>query len=149
MKPAVVSDSSCLIGLERIGRLDLLPSLFDQILIPPAVAREINVALPWLQIAAPSNQALVDALKLTIDNGEAEAIALAQERGMIVILDDLKARMTAERLGVKFTGLAKILLRAKQDGLIPHVKPLLDALEASQFYLSHALKQKILRLAGE
>jgi predicted nucleic acid-binding protein len=138
-----------LIGLERIGYLDLLPSLFDQVLIPPAVAHEFGVPLPWLQTVAPSNQALVDALKLTIDNGEAEPIALARERGMIVILDDLKARTTAERLGVKFTGLAKILLRAKQEGLIPQVKPLLDALDASQFYLGQALKQKILRLAGE
>jgi predicted nucleic acid-binding protein len=149
VKPSVVADSSCLIGLERIGYLNLLPSLFDPILIPPAVAREFGVVLPWLQIVTPSNQALADALKLIIDDGEAEAIALAKERGLIVILDDLKARTTAESMGVKFTGLAKILLRAKQEGLIPQLKPLLDALETSQFYLGQALKQKILRLAGE
>lgn len=149
MKTPVVTDSSCLIGLERIGHLDLLPSLFDPILIPPAVASEFGVVLPWLQVVAPSNQALVAALKLTVDDGEAEAIALAQEHGLLVILDDYKARTTAHKLGLKFTGLAKILVRAKQEGLIAQVKPLLDALDANQFYMSQALKQKILRLAGE
>lgn len=149
MKPSVVTDSSCLIGLERIGYLNLLPSLFDPILIPPAVASEFGMAFPWLQIVTPSDQAVVAALKLTVDDGEAEAIALAQEHGLLVILDDFKARTTAYKLGLKFTGLARILVRAKQEGFIPQVKPLIDALDANQFYLGRALKQKILRLAGE
>jgi hypothetical protein len=37
VKIAAVVDSACLIGLERIGRLDLLPALRDPIFAPPAV----------------------------------------------------------------------------------------------------------------
>ncbi len=42
MKEAVVSDSTFLIGLERVGRLDILPALFDSVMIPPEVMREFD-----------------------------------------------------------------------------------------------------------
>jgi predicted nucleic acid-binding protein len=51
----VVSDSTCLIALERIGRLDLLPAVFEQIWIPPAVAAEFGAPLPWLRVRAPAD----------------------------------------------------------------------------------------------
>ena len=75
MKTPIVTDSACLIGLERIGRLDILPALFDPILIPPEVQREFGETRDWLQVRIPNNQALINALKLTVDDGEAEAIA--------------------------------------------------------------------------
>jgi predicted nucleic acid-binding protein len=75
VKEPVVVDSACLIGLERINQLDLLPALFDPILAPPEVRREFGQSLAWLQIAVPTNQALVQAFKITLDSGEAEAIA--------------------------------------------------------------------------
>ena len=45
MKEPVVTDSACLIGLERIGQLDLLPSLFEPIIIPPEVDKEFGITL--------------------------------------------------------------------------------------------------------
>jgi predicted nucleic acid-binding protein len=77
VKKPIVTDSACLIGLERIGRLDILPALFDPIIIPPEVQREFGGQLDWLQVRVPNNQALVNALKLVVGDGEAEAIALA------------------------------------------------------------------------
>ncbi len=80
MKEAVVSDSTCLIGLERIGELNVLPAIFDPIMIPPEVKREFGGKLSWLQIENLTSVVLVAALRLTVDTGEAEAIALASEK---------------------------------------------------------------------
>ena len=80
MKEPVVADSTCLISLERIGRLDILPVLFEPILIPPEVQSEFGASIPWITMETPVDQALVDALKMLVDDGEAEAIALAHER---------------------------------------------------------------------
>lgn len=48
MKEPVVVDSTCLIGLERIRQIDILPTLFEPVVIPPEVNREFGVSLPWL-----------------------------------------------------------------------------------------------------
>jgi uncharacterized protein len=85
VKEAAVVDSACLIGLERIGRLDILPALFDPVLIPPEVAREFGISLLWLRVEAPANLPLLSALKMLVDDGEAEAIALAGERGCRIV----------------------------------------------------------------
>ena len=70
MKKPIVTDSACLIGLERIGCLDILPALFDPIIIPPEVQREFGGPLDWLQVKVPNNQALINALKLLVDDGD-------------------------------------------------------------------------------
>lgn len=149
MKEPIVTDSTCLIGLERIGQLDLLPALFEPIVIPPEVNQEFAVAVSWLRVETPSVTVLIAALKMLVDAGEAEAIALASERGCRVVLDDRKARSVARSLGVPIIGTVGILLRAKQSGVIPLVKPILDALEARSFYVSGGLKEEALLLAGE
>jgi len=95
----VVVDSSCFISLERIGRLELLPALFDPVVATPEVSREFGASPAWLSVATPSNSPLVAAVSLLVDSGEAEAIALAQERGWRIILDDQRARSVAARPG--------------------------------------------------
>ena len=99
MKEPIVTDSTCLIGLERIGHLDLLPALFEPIMIPPEVDREFGIILAWLRIEVPSHTAIVATLKLLVDDGEAEAIALASERQVRIVLDDRQARLVAKNLG--------------------------------------------------
>lgn len=149
MSEPVVVDSTCLIGLERIGQLDVLPALFDPVVVPPEVAREFGTPLPWLKVESPTNRAFIAALKLLLDDGEAEAIALASERGCKIILDDRQARSVGNSLGLSIIGTVGILLLAKRSGIIPAIKPLLDDLELNGFYLSSALKEAALRLAGE
>jgi predicted nucleic acid-binding protein len=148
VKEPVVADSTCLIGLERIGRLDLLPALFDPILMPPEVAREFGSPLPWLQTEPLTSNLLVAVLRLLVDAGEAEAIALASEKGYRLISDDKQARAVAKRLGVTMIGTVGILVRAKQEGVIPEIKPILDDLEANSFFISAALRAEALRLTG-
>lgn len=149
MKEAVVVDSTCLIGLERIRHLDILPALFEPILIPPEVDKEFGVSLSWLKVETPSDTALIAALKMLVDDGEAEAIALANEHRWRVILDDRQARSIARNLGIAIIGTVGILVRAKQAGVIPFLKPILDDLESSGFYISNALKEEGLRLVRE
>ena len=149
MKEPAIADSTCLIGLERIGQLSLLPALFEPLVVPPKVREEFSLALDWLQVQAPIDTALVVALGLAVGKGEAEAIALAVERRWLLILDDRKARRWAKRLGLRVIGTVGILLRAKRQGLIEAIKPLLEALKAADFCLSPELEEEALHLAGE
>ncbi len=92
---------------------------------------------------------MVAALKLIVDPGESEAIALAYEKRLRLIVDDRKAREAAQRLGIAVTGTVGLLLKAKQAGIIPAVLPLLDALDQHQFRISPSLRTEALRLACE
>lgn len=109
MKEPVVADSTCLIGLERIDRLTLLPDLFEPVLIPPAVNQEFGRTLPWLQTKRPVNSALTLSLELVVDAGEAEAIALAYETEVLLVLDDRPARAVARHLEIRIVGTVGIL----------------------------------------
>ena len=149
MRAAVVCDSSCLIALERIGHLDLLPALFDPIQAPPAVREEFGSTLEWLRIEVPADRALVTALGMLMGPGEAEAVALASERRLPIILDDRQARAVARKLDLQIMGTVAVLVRAKKQGLIQAIRPLLDTLAEHEFRLSEALRQEALRLAGE
>jgi predicted nucleic acid-binding protein len=149
VKEPAILDSACLIGLERIGRLDLLPALLDPVCAPNAVEAEFGSRPEWLTIETPQDRGMIAALRLVVDPGEAEAITLAYEKGWRLILDDQKAREAAMRLGIKITGTVGLLLRAKQSGLLPAIRPFLDALDAKSFRISSALRAEALHLAGE
>lgn len=149
MKEIVVADSTCLIGLERIGELDILPALFDSVMIPPEVGREFGGSFEWLKVENLKNNFLVDALQMVVDAGEAEAIALASEKNCLLISDDKQARAAAKRLSVKVIGTVGVLIRAKQNGVIKALKPILDDLEANDFRIGQALKEEALKIVGE
>ena len=149
MKEPVVSDSTCLIGLERIGELNILPALFDPIIIPPEVEREFGNKFLWLQTENLTSNLLATALRLVVDAGEAEAIALASEKSCLLISDDKQARAAAKRLGVAVIGTVGVLVRAKQNGVVTAIKPILDDLELNSFFLSRALREEALKLVGE
>jgi predicted nucleic acid-binding protein len=135
-------------------------------LIPPAVWREVveegdgrpgavemqrAIASGWMVQRAAKNETLVIALRQTLDNGEAEAIALATElHPESVLLDDKLARQMARRLGVSVTGTLGVLLRAKQVGLIVEVRSLITRLQSEgDYYIDPRLIEKVLLAAGE
>ena len=149
MKEAVVSDSTCLIGLERIEKLTILPALFDPIMIPPEVEREFGAKHPWLRTEQLKSGALVAALCLTVDAGEAEAIALASEKSCLLISDDKQARRAAKRLSVAVIGTIGVLVRAKRGGAVPALEPILADLELNHFFISEALRDEALKLVEE
>jgi len=159
----VVSDTSVISNLYLVGHLDLLQKLFTTIIIPQKVHDELLelqqfgvdvqsiVKAEYINVQTPENQALVSEFLLTIDEGEAQAIALAKEIGAdLLLIDELKGRAIAERQGLKITGLLGVLLRAKQQGLLPVVKPVLERLrDEANFFLSDRLFLQIEQLAGE
>ena len=164
--PDAVSDSSPLIHLAKIEAFELISRLYSRILIPPAVWREVveesdgrpgavemekAVAAGWMVKQAAKNETLVIALRQTLDNGEAEAIALATElHPESVLLDDKLARQMARRLGVSVTGTLGVLLRAKQVGLIVEVRSLITRLQSEgYYYIDPRLIEKALLAAGE
>jgi uncharacterized protein len=146
-----VVDASALIVLEKIGQLELLPALYAPVLAPPVVVQEFGTAPPWLIVVAPTalSPLEADVLRPVAGRGEAEAIALARERSVAVVLDDRQARGVARRLGVPLLGTVGVLLRAKRAALVPAVAPLLEALDAAGFRLGPAVRVEALRLAGE
>ena len=149
--PITVANSSCLIALEAIGKLDLLQALYTQIHVPEAVARECGTSLPkWIEVEVVQNRMLVQSLRLELGHGEAEAIALSSQLAAPrLILDDKKARRVARLLSLPVTGTLAVLLAAKDRGTISTVKPLVDALKAANFHVSVELVAEILRRAGE
>jgi predicted nucleic acid-binding protein len=150
----VVSDSSSLVGLQRIDHLSLLQQLFGEVLVPEAVAREVVRKLPnlppWVRIRKLSYPLPPEVIGQRLGDGESEAIALAFETSASrVIIDDLQARILASRLGLQVVGTAALLYMAKVRGVVPAVRPLLDAMLAKGFRLSPRVYRDVLRLAGE
>lgn len=150
----VVSNSSPLIALARIQRLDLLPSIFESILIPPAVAREIAPSISvlpiWLRMRAPNAMPPASLLRRRLGDGEREALALAIERKADwIILDDLPARRSAAATGLNVIGTLGTLVTAKRAGLLKSIRPELDALLRTSFFLSPQLYDELLQAAGE
>jgi len=159
----VVSDTSPISNLFMVGRLEILPALFDEIVIPPAVMREVlalessgwdlspikNAA--WLKTIPASDQMAVQALMQTLHRGESEALVLAQELNAdYLLMDEALGRKTAEMMGVKIIGLLGVLLEAKTEGLISAVKPIMDDLiQVAKFRVREALYQQVLERAGE
>ena len=149
-----VSNSSPLIALAAIEQLELLPALFESVLIPAAVAVEIAPSIStrpgWLQLRPLTRPRPADVVRRTLGPGETEALALALEiRPDRLILDDLPARRLAEGLGLPIIGTLGVILAAKRRGLVPSIRPLLDGLVSRSFFISAELFQELLESAGE
>lgn len=151
----VVSDTTAISSLLTIGQDDLLVKLFNRVMIPPAVWAELLAFHPevpdWLEVVTISQPQRVAEYQRHVHSGEAEAIALALEvRPDWLLVDDSDGRRLAKHEGAPVIGLMGVLLLAKQQGLLPNVKPMIDALEfKAGFYLSAAVRNEVLRLAGE
>jgi len=151
MPNTIISDSSCLIVFDNMDELEILNKLYGKIITTKEVAKEYRKTLPeWFEIQAVKNKKYQTELESIIDKGEASAIALAVEiKDCIVIIDDLKARKLAKRIGLNLTGTIGIILKAKQNEIINSVKPILSKLKQTNFRLSEKLEQDIINEAGE
>lgn len=89
-------------------------------------------------------------LTSAIDPGEAEAMALCQElKADALLIDDQKARQVAEGLGIDCIGSLALLLRAKENEIIPSLRPLFSKLVSNKRYFSRQLLDALLAEAGE
>jgi hypothetical protein len=159
----VVSDTSALANLAIVDHLWLLESIYQTIIIPDVVARELaaasNPIIPailqsgWIQPQPLTNSELANQLQQErgLDAGEANAIALALElQADDLLIDERLGRQEALRLGLSIIGILGILLVAKQRSLIPQVQPVMDTLiSQAGFRVSSQLYQRVLALAEE
>lgn len=151
MPKVVISDTSCLIILTKVGKLDLLNKIYSEVVTTPEVESEYGNELPeWIKVISASNTFLQKELELKIDLGEASAIALSLEiPDCILILDDLKARKMAKSMLINFTGTLGVLVKAKSLNLIDAVKPILEEMQKSGLRFSSEVTNEILKQAGE
>jgi predicted nucleic acid-binding protein len=151
MNKIIISDTSCLIALERIGRIDLLQETFTTIYTTQTVAEEFEELLPeWILIKEIKNVSMADKLKLILDAGEASAISLALEtENSVLIIDEKKGRKVARELNVTIIGTLKVLLIAKNKGVIRSVKEITDDLQKHSFRFNKTIVEEVLKLAGE
>lgn len=151
--PLVVSNASPLIALERIGRLDLIPILFGEVIIPPTVGMEVGPAVarsPGIVERALQGPLDPRVVAARLDPGERQAIGLALDLNADqIVLDDEPARRLARVLGLPLIGTLGIILAAKERGVIPVVKPVVSALIETGFRLDDALYALVLFDAGE
>jgi len=151
MPKTIISDTSCLIILSNIGELDLLHKVYGSIVTTAEIATEFGETLPeWVIIENVVDKYKQQLLEMQIDKGESSAIALALETpGSTVILDDYKARKIAEQLGVNFTGTIGVIIKAKLNGIIPSIKPILAKIKETDFRLSIDIERQALNDANE
>lgn len=147
----IITDTSCLIALTKINVLHLLHELYEHVVITEEIYAEFGEPLPeWIEIKQVANKKYQQLLENTLDKGEASAIALAIElEEVLLVVDDLKGRKEAERLGLKITGTLGILFRMKQMGKLSVLKPYLEVLQTAGFRVAPAVIEKILQKSGE
>ena len=157
----VVSDTSPILSLALIGRLELLRDLYHAIVIPEAVRAEITATnqagarevaeADWIRIHPIEPDVVLKLLLRDVDRGEAESIALAiQLRADELLVDERKARRVAAYLELNVAGLLDVLQAAHQRQLIPQIKPVLDDLiTRARFRVSRKLYQRTLYSVGE
>jgi predicted nucleic acid-binding protein len=156
----VIVNNTPLVALWVLGRLDLLRELYGEVLIPQAIYEEflavertvrqkaLNDA-PWIEPVSLANPQRAR-VYIGLDRGEAEVLALAEERtARLVIIDELKGRRYAQRLEIPLTGALGLLLLAREKGLVDKLAPLLTQLQEAGLFLDTALIDEVLHLAGE
>jgi predicted nucleic acid-binding protein len=150
----VVSDATAITTLLKAGEEQLLKTLFGKVIVSQAVQDELlafHPQLPDFVLLRPMTGKYPVPETETLGRGEAEAITLAFELSADLLLtDDRKARQTAERLGLKCSGLLGLLVRAKDLGKIASVKSKIEMLQSrGGLYLSEEVIAEALKLAGE
>lgn len=151
MPAAIITDSSCLILLDKINELELLRKMFAKVITTQTVADEFGMPLPeWITVQNPQDKTNQFILEASLDKGEASAIALGMEQeDCLLIIDELKGRKLAKRLGLNFTGTLGVIAEAKLSGHIPSVLPLIRKIRQTDFRLTEPLEKLILKRVGE
>lgn len=151
MHRTIIADTSCFIIFSKIDELELLHKVYGQITTTVDIAMEYGALLPeWVEIVEVKDKSKQQILELQIDKGESSAIALALEiPDSTIVLDDIKARNIADKLGLNYTGTIGIVVKAKLKGIIPSIKPIMAKIRQTDFRLSAEIELQALLLANE
>jgi len=155
----VVANTTPLISLASIGKLELLKEIFGEVIIADAVYNEIKakqgygyseIDTDYIKVQSINGIAYRDFLLSQLDLGETETIIMAKEiNAAFVIIDENIAYKIAKSSELNVVRTLSVLLRAKEKGLIPALKPLLDEMIIKGRWYSQRIYKTILEQAGE
>ena len=157
----LVSNSGPILSFARANRLDVLNTVVEELFIPEAVyddiviagqgqagAREVADAV-WIKRTPVTDTSSTDRLSSRLHAGERQAIVLARELKLALLVDEREARKVAGDLGIPFLGSLRILQEAKRLAVITDIKPLLHELTNAGMYVSDAVLRNFFREVGE
>ena len=160
----IVADTGPIIALAKIGKIFLLKSIAEEVLIPPMIYKELfgKIGSESNEIDSALNTFIRLKKEITLDKatemaladlgkGEKQAIGLASSLGedVLLLIDDRAGRRVAEKLNIATTGLVGLLVVAKEMGFVESVGPLIEDLRHNGYWLSDDLITTAKRLAGE
>lgn len=161
MSRRLAVNSSPIILLGRISRLDLLPGVAERVVVPQSVLRELRVkggddslagaasAHPGFDIVEDPQVAPV-VQRWNLGAGEAAVLSFCLlNEGYRAVLDDLRGRRCARALNVPLFGTLGVIVEAKRRGLVPAARPLVAAIRAAGYYIDDELIVEALRQVGE
>jgi len=157
----IFCDTTPLLYLHRIDRLDLLRDWFRGVVVPRAVEAELAEIrrrgkrapdlgeFPWISVRSvdPSS---CQSMPPGLGPGECDVLTLGlMSRGSLLVMDDARAREHASSVGLQVVGTLGVLVRAKREGLVTALTPLIDRLQQEGFWLDPRTEREILALVGE
>lgn len=157
----LVADTGPLLALTRLELLSVLGRLFDRILITETVldeclakphlqdAQKVQAAITAGQLHIVKNPFPIRHTLLGLDEGEQTALEMALQLNAPILIDERKGRMVAKNHHLKVIGVLGVLLLAKNKGLLQEIKPTLNVLLESDYFLSEAVISRVLVLANE
>ncbi|MBD5545058.1 MAG: DUF3368 domain-containing protein [Lachnospiraceae bacterium] len=157
----IVSDTTPIISLLKINRLDLLEKLFGEVLIPNAVYEELTADkrfideakmlfnVSYIKSVSVSNPEAVRILRMAtgLDQGESEAIVLTDElKADILLMDEAKGRKISGQMGITIMGTIGLLISAYEDRIITseEVRRCIDDLQRSGRHIGERHYQMLL-----
>jgi predicted nucleic acid-binding protein len=162
LRPVAVIDITLLSRLVDLEIADLLPWLFRLILIPPEVKREaykgpgrrrlrnlVREMSDFFVDCHDENEFTKNLMRIDLDAGEAAAIAQAEQKQSVLLLDEKKAFKRAEAMQLTAIRTTTILTMLKEASVITAITPYFDKLAKTGFYLKDELRRELLAEAGE
>jgi predicted nucleic acid-binding protein len=155
----VFSNTTPIIALSSIQRLDLLPRLFDRVHLVSEVIDECEAGgpiavpalreTPWVQLVT-STPVSHPSILLELDKGEKHTLDMAIKLNADwVIIDEKIGRNMAEYLGLRVTGTLGVLLKAKQQGLISSFRACVQDMQTQGIRYHPALIEELAQGIGE
>lgn len=161
----VVSNTSPLIALARVGLVSILNDLYHDLHITQAIYDEVvrhGQGLPgsaeieaaaddWIHVhPTPSRETLkkYQRDRLTLNDASVIALGISQAADLVIV-DEQELRQAARAQNLPIVGTGGILVRAKDAGLITRVTDYLEQMQEDDFYLSEDVVHRTRQLAGE
>ena len=152
----IIGDSSALVALSIMDRLDLLESVFEKIYVPQAVYDEVAVSdkphSAKLKVFLTGKVVDVELSisKIGLGNGELEAISLYKNMDAdFLLVDDKRAKSFAKLNGINVIGSLGVMVLAKELGKVKSIKDDLKKLLKSNVFVSKNLIERVLISVGE